>query len=61
VYITCVPAAPSDTLSTQFGVHNTRTVSNPRQFKGVIVGKLDGQVAVITGASTGMALAGAKL
>jgi NAD(P)-dependent dehydrogenase (short-subunit alcohol dehydrogenase family) len=27
----------------------------------VIVGKLDGKVAVITGASTGMALAGAKL
>jgi NAD(P)-dependent dehydrogenase (short-subunit alcohol dehydrogenase family) len=31
------------------------------QFKGVIVGKLEGKVAVITGASTGMALAGAKL
>jgi NAD(P)-dependent dehydrogenase (short-subunit alcohol dehydrogenase family) len=30
-------------------------------YKGVIVGKLDGKVAVITGASTGMALAGAKL
>jgi hypothetical protein len=29
-------------------------------YKGVIVGKLDGKVAVITGASTGMALAGAK-
>jgi len=28
---------------------------------GVIVGKLDGKVAVITGGSTGMALAGAKL
>jgi NAD(P)-dependent dehydrogenase (short-subunit alcohol dehydrogenase family) len=27
----------------------------------VIVGKLDGKVAVITGGSTGMALAGAKL
>ena len=27
----------------------------------MIVGKLDGKVAVITGASTGMALAGAKL
>ncbi len=29
--------------------------------KGVIVGKLDGKVAVITGGSSGMALAGAKL
>lgn len=28
---------------------------------GVIVGKLDGKVAVVTGGSTGMALAGAKL
>src|ERR1700759_2423654 len=28
---------------------------------GVIVGKLDGKVAVITGATTGLALAGAKL
>src|SRR3984893_4860675 len=28
---------------------------------GVIVGKLDGKVAVITGATSGMALAGAKL
>src|SRR5580700_1228178 len=52
---------PSDRLSTQCGVHNIRTVSNPHQFNGVIVGKLDGKVAVITGASTGMALAGAKL
>src|SRR3954451_2851130 len=36
-------------------------VSNTREFKGVIVGKLDGKVAVITGGSAGMALAGAKL
>src|SRR3954449_2367667 len=28
---------------------------------GVIVGKLDGKVAVMTGATSGMALAGAKL
>src|SRR6476660_5177610 len=28
---------------------------------GVIMGKLDGKVAVITGATSGMALAGAKL
>src|ERR1700722_14900160 len=35
--------------------------SNTHQFNGVIVGKRDGKVAVITGASTGMALAGAKL
>src|SRR3984885_13197560 len=28
---------------------------------GVIVGKLDGKVAVVTGATSGMALAGAKL
>src|ERR1700683_2768462 len=52
---------PAGRLSTQFGLHNIRTVSNPRQFNGVIVGKLDGKVAVITGASAGMALAGAKL
>src|SRR5450631_1107380 len=52
---------PAGRLSTQFGVHNIRTVSNTHQFKGVIVGKLEGKVAVITGASTGMALAGAKL
>ena len=31
------------------------------QRNGLIVGKLDGKVAVITGGSTGMALAGAKL
>src|SRR5450755_3327411 len=55
------PGRPSGKLSTQFGVHNIRTVSNTHQFNGVIVGKLDGKVAVITGASTGMALAGAKL
>src|ERR1700683_3861073 len=52
---------PAGRLSTQFGVHNIRTVSHLHQFKGVIVGKLEGKVAVITGASTGMALAGAKL
>ena len=33
----------------------------PKQCNGVIVGKLDGKVAVITGGSTGMALAGARL
>src|ERR1700722_8511593 len=52
---------PAGRLSTQFGLHKIRTVSDPRQFKGVIVGKLEGKVAVITGASAGMALAGAKL
>jgi NAD(P)-dependent dehydrogenase (short-subunit alcohol dehydrogenase family) len=52
---------PFDTLSTQIGVHNNRTDSNTDQLQGVIVGKLDGKVAVITGGSTGMALAGAKL
>src|ERR1700677_395614 len=52
---------PADRLSTQFGVHNIRAVSHPHQFKGVIVGKLGGKVAVITGGSTGLALAGAKL
>jgi NAD(P)-dependent dehydrogenase (short-subunit alcohol dehydrogenase family) len=35
--------------------------SKTHQFKGVTVGKLDGKVAVITGGSTGLALAGAKL
>ena len=35
--------------------------SNTYQLIGVIVGKLDGKVAVITGGSSGMALAGAKL
>src|ERR1035441_6114400 len=49
---------PAGKLSTQFGVHKIRTVSHLHQFNGVIVGKLDGKVAVITGASTGMALAG---
>jgi NAD(P)-dependent dehydrogenase (short-subunit alcohol dehydrogenase family) len=38
-----------------------RTGSNTYQLNGVIVGKLDGKVAVITGGSSGMALAGAKL
>lgn len=33
----------------------------PRQMNGVIMGKLDGKVAMITGATSGMALAGAKL
>jgi NAD(P)-dependent dehydrogenase (short-subunit alcohol dehydrogenase family) len=36
-------------------------VSNAHLFNGVIVGKLDGKVAVITGGTSGMALAGAKL
>ena len=36
-------------------------IPSARQFKGATVGKLDGKVAVITGGSTGMALAGAKL
>jgi NAD(P)-dependent dehydrogenase (short-subunit alcohol dehydrogenase family) len=45
-------------LSKQAGVHSCFGI---HQFKGVIVGKLDGKVAVITGASTGMALAGAQL
>src|SRR6202050_2542715 len=31
------------------------------QSEGVVMGKLDGKVAVITGATSGMALAGAKL
>src|SRR5882757_11175863 len=61
VYIACVSGRPAGRLSTQFGVHNIRAVSHLHQFKGVIVGKLEGKVAVITGASTGMALAGAKL
>jgi NAD(P)-dependent dehydrogenase (short-subunit alcohol dehydrogenase family) len=52
---------PSDTLSAQIGVHNNQADSNAQQLQGVIVGKLDGKVAVITGGSTGMALAGAKL
>src|ERR1700754_2843493 len=41
----------------EFGIR----IRNTHQFNGVIVGKLDGKVAVITGGSTGMALAGAKL
>jgi hypothetical protein len=40
---------------------DSSTVSDTRQSNGVIVGKLDGKVAVITGGSTGMALAGAQL
>src|SRR5580693_4839614 len=52
---------PARKLSTQPGVHYIWTVSNTHQFNGVIVGKLDGKVAVITGGSTGMALAGARL
>src|ERR1017187_1635524 len=54
-------ARPAGMLRTQFGVHNSRTVSHLHQFNGVIVGKLEGKVAVIPGASAGMALAGAKL
>src|SRR6185437_8944730 len=38
-----------------------RTVPGARQLKGATVGKLDGKVAVITGGSAGLALAGAKL
>src|SRR6195952_1475284 len=44
-------------LSTQTGVLSIRD----RQAKGALMGKLDGKVAVITGATSGMALAGAKL
>jgi NAD(P)-dependent dehydrogenase (short-subunit alcohol dehydrogenase family) len=40
-------------------VHITSALFN--SMIGVIVGKLDGKVAVITGATSGMALAGAKL
>jgi NAD(P)-dependent dehydrogenase (short-subunit alcohol dehydrogenase family) len=36
-------------------------ITSARQVNGVIVGKLDGKVAVITGGTSGMALAGAKL
>jgi NAD(P)-dependent dehydrogenase (short-subunit alcohol dehydrogenase family) len=41
--------------------HIQYTALDTHQFNGVIVGKLDGKVAVITGGSTGLALAGAKL
>jgi NAD(P)-dependent dehydrogenase (short-subunit alcohol dehydrogenase family) len=43
-------------LRTQIGVHS---IGKPRI--GLIMGKLDCKVAVITGATSGMALAGAKL
>jgi NAD(P)-dependent dehydrogenase (short-subunit alcohol dehydrogenase family) len=36
-------------------------ITSARQVNGVVMGKLDGKVAVITGATSGMALAGAKL
>jgi len=36
-------------------------ITPARRLDGVLVGKLDGKVAVITGATSGMALAGAKL
>jgi NAD(P)-dependent dehydrogenase (short-subunit alcohol dehydrogenase family) len=51
------PANLSYTLGTQIGVLNKSKL----QLNGVIVGKLDGKVAVITGGTSGMALAGAKL
>jgi len=38
-----------------------RIAPDTLQVKEKIVGKLDGKIAVITGGSTGMALAGAKL
>ena len=43
-------------LRIQLGVHKNRVVQIPLDPNGVIMGKLDGKVAVITGASTGMAL-----
>jgi hypothetical protein len=52
---------PAGRLSTQFGVLNIRAASQLRQPKEVIVVKLEGKVAVITGASAGLALAGARL
>jgi NAD(P)-dependent dehydrogenase (short-subunit alcohol dehydrogenase family) len=42
-------------------VRKNRSDPDTLQLNGVTVGKLDGKVAVITGGSTGMALAGAKL
>ena len=48
-------------LYTQSCVYKNRTVLDTDQFNGVMVGKLDGKVAVITGGSTGMALAGLEL
>src|ERR1700690_2057698 len=42
--------------------HTDRCTSHRHyRMNGAIVGKLDGKVAVITGATSGMALAGAKL
>src|SRR3954453_23496869 len=55
------PGRPPDTLTKQLGVLSVRAVSEYPHFNGVIVGKLDGKVAVITGGSTGLALAGARL
>jgi len=56
VYIGLRPRSPSATLSTQIGVYNIDMATD-----GVFMGKLDGRVAVITGGTSGMALAGAKL
>jgi NADP-dependent 3-hydroxy acid dehydrogenase YdfG len=36
-------------------------ITSARRLNGVAAGKLEGKVAVITGATSGMALAGAKL
>src|SRR5256885_12852097 len=59
------PSAGNRSSPACLPIWTTAIISRPPEkyipSQGVIVGKLDGKVAVITGGSSGMALAGAKL
>src|SRR5256885_13452228 len=59
------PSAGNRSSPACLPIWTTAIISRPPEkyipSQGVIVGKLDGKVAVITGGTSGMALAGAKL
>src|SRR5437899_11207688 len=55
-----LPHSTPDSGAPIFGFSEASPNSQRRSFKGEVMGKLEGKVAVITGGSSGMALARAK-